>query len=86
MQKWINFMKVNIKYSRILWNLKKIFQYSQKYSPKGHLVKSFSAVTKNLSYDENCLLQKGKNGIGVVRRKLEEMGQKCDFRAFCSEI
>ena len=64
-------MKVNIKYSRILWNLKKIFQYSQKFNPKGHLVKLFSAVTKNLSYDENCLLQKGKKWH---RCGLEEIG------------
>ena len=60
MQKWCNFKKVSIKYSRILCNLKKIFQYSQKYSPKGHFVKLLSDVTKNLSYDENCLLQKEK--------------------------
>ena len=60
MQKGSNFMKVSIKYSRILWNLKKTFQYSPKCSQKGHLVQLFSDVNKNLSYDENCLLQKEK--------------------------
>ena len=60
MQKWTNFMKVNIKYSRILWNLKKIFQYSQKYSPKGHLAKLFSDVRKNSFYDKSCDFSKGK--------------------------
>lgn len=54
-QKWSNFMKLGIKHSRILWNLKKIFQFSQNYSPKGDLVKLFSDVTKNLFYDKSCV-------------------------------
>ena len=58
MQKWSNFMKESIKYSRILWNLKQILQYSQKHSPKGHMVKLFSDVTKNLFYDESCVFSK----------------------------
>ena len=57
-QKGSNFMKVSIKYSRTLWNLNKIFQYSQKYSPKGHLVKLFSDVTKNVFYDKSCVFSK----------------------------
>ena len=30
--------------------------------------------------------QKNQLGIGPIWRKLEEIGQKLDFRAFCSEI
>ena len=82
MQKLSNFIKVSIKYSRILWNLKKIFQYSQKYSPKGHLVKLFSDVTKNLSYDENCLLLKGKKWHRCGSAEIGGNWSKMDFRAF----
>ena len=51
-------MKESIKYSRILWNLKQILQYSQKHSPKGHMVKLFSDVTKNLFYGKRCVFSK----------------------------
>ena len=51
-------MKLGIKYSRILWNLKKIFQYSQNYSQKCHLVKLFSDVTKNVFYGKRCVFSK----------------------------
>ena len=44
----------------MLQNLKKIFQYSQKYSPKGHLVMLLSDVTKNLFYDKSCDFSKEK--------------------------
>ena len=63
MQKWSNFMKESIKYSRILWNLKQILQYSQKHSPKGHMVKLFSDVTKNLFYDKSCVFSKNSTCI-----------------------
>ena len=65
MQKWSNFMKESIKYSRILWNLKQILQYSQKHSPKGHMVKLFSDVTKNLFYDKSCVFSKNSTCILV---------------------
>ena len=84
MQKWINFMKVNIKYSRTLWNLKKIFQYSQKYNPKGHLVMLFSDVTKNSFYDENCLLQNKKKWHRCGSAEIGGSGLKIGFRFLLS--
>ena len=33
-----------------------------------------------------AFFQKNQLGIGPIWRKLEEIGQKLDFRVFCSEI
>ena len=55
MQKWIDFKNKRYKYSRILQDLKKKFQDSQKYSQKGLLVTLFPVVTKKLFYDEKWL-------------------------------
>ena len=55
-------MKVNMKYSRILWSLKKLFKYSQKYSPKGYLSILFSDVRKNLFYDNSWEKEKKLEG------------------------
>ena len=65
-------MKLSIKNSRILWNLKKIFQYLQNYSPKGHFVKLFSDVTKNLFYDKRCVFPKE---LTWHRSPLAEIGE-----------
>ena len=68
-------MKLGMKYSRILWNLKKIFQYSQNYSPKCHLMKLFSDVTKNLFYDklipekQDALLEEINNFIDSINSR-----------------
>ena len=85
MQKWSNFMKESIKYSRILWNLKQILQYSQKHSPKGHMVKLFSDVTKNLFYDKS-FFKKFNLYLGLYPRKSTEMGQKWILEPLFSEI
>ena len=80
-------MKESIKYSRILWNLKQILQYSQKHSPKGHMVKLFSDVTKNLFYDKSCVFSKNSNlYLGLYPRKSTEMGQKWILEPLFSEI
>ena len=55
MQKWIDFKNKRYKCSRILQDLKKNFQDSQKYSQKGLLVTLFPVVTKKLFYDEKWL-------------------------------
>ena len=70
----------------ILQDLKKIFQDSRKYDQKGHFVILFSDVTKNVFYDKIYVFQKNQLGIGVWWRKVAEIGQKLDFRVFCSEI
>ena len=59
MQKWIDFKNKRYKCSRILQDLKKKFQDSQKYSQKGLLVTLFPVVAKNLFYDEKWLFSKG---------------------------
>ena len=46
MQKWIDFKNKRYKCSRILQDLKKKFQDSQKYSQKGLLVTLFLVVAK----------------------------------------
>ena len=79
MQKWSNFMKESIKYSRILWNLKQILQYSQKHSPKGHMVKLFSDVTKNLFYDKSCVFSKGSTWHRSPCAEMEGNGSKIGF-------
>ena len=55
MQKWIDFKNKRCKCSRILHDLKKNFQDSQKYSQKGLLVTLFPVVTKKMFYDEKWL-------------------------------
>jgi hypothetical protein len=66
----------------ILQDLKILFQESRKYDQKGHFVIVFSDVTKNLFYDKRCVFSKESTWW----RKVAEVGQKMDFRAFCSEI
>ena len=55
MEQWIDFKNKRYKCSRILQDLKKNFQDSQKYSQKGLLVTLFPVVTKKLFYDEKWL-------------------------------
>ena len=58
-----------------------MYQGLQKYSQKGRFVILFSDVTKNLFYDKRCVFSKK-----LTWRKLAEIGQKLDFRAFYSEF
>ena len=55
MKKWIDFKNNGCKYVRILQDLRKSFQYSQKYGQKGHFVILFSDVRKNSFYDKSCV-------------------------------
>jgi hypothetical protein len=83
MQQLIDFKKKDVKYNRILQGLKKIFQDSQNYSQKGLLVTLLIDVKKNLFYGTSCVFSKGSTWH---RSPCAEMGQKLDFRAFCSDI
>ena len=71
MQKWIDFKNKRYKCSRILQDLKKKFQDSRKYSPKGLLVTLFPVVAKNSFYDEKWLFSKASTWY---RSPWEEMG------------
>ena len=46
MEKWIDFKNNRCKYVRMLQDLGKSFQYTQKYGQKGHFVILFSDVRK----------------------------------------
>ena len=41
-------------------------------------------VPKSVLHEKVASFQKNQIGIGPIRRKLEEIGQKLDFRVFCS--
>ena len=58
MQQLIDFKKKDVKYIRILQDLKKILQDSQNYSQKGLLVTLLIDVKKNLFYDKSCVFSK----------------------------
>ena len=77
----IDFKKKDVKYIRILQDLKKILQDLQNYSQKGLLVTLLIYFMIKVVF-----FQKDQLGIGPHVRKWREMGQKFDFRAFCSEI
>ena len=71
MQKWFDFKNKIYKCSRILEDLKKKFQDSRKYSPKGLLVTLFPVVAKKIFYDEKWLFSKGSTWH---RSPWQEMG------------
>ena len=73
------FYEIRYKNSRILWNLKKIFQYLQNYSPKGHFVKLFSDVTKNLFYDKRCVFSQGSTWHRSPCAEMGGNGSKIGF-------
>ena len=58
MEKWIDFKNNRCKYVRILPDLRKAFQNSQKYSQKGRFVILFSDVRKNLFYGKSCVFSR----------------------------
>ena len=66
MQKRIDFKNKRYKCSRILQDLKKKIQDSQKYSPKGLLVTLFPVVAKKSFYDEKWLFSKGSTWHSTV--------------------
>ena len=86
MQQLIDFKKKDVKYIRMLQDLKKILQDSQNYSQKGLLATLLINVKKNLFYDKSCVFSKGLTWHRSLCAEMEKMGQKLDFRAFCSEI
>ena len=83
MQQLIDFKKKDVKYIRILQDLKKILQDLQNYSQKGLLVTLLIDIKTNLFHDISCVSSKGSTWH---RSPCAEMGQKLDFRALFSEI
>ena len=59
MQQLIDFKNKEVKYNRILKDLKKILQDSQNYSQKDLLVTLLIDVKKNLFYDKSCVFSQG---------------------------
>ena len=72
MEKCIDFENKRYQCSRILQDLKKKIQGSQKYSQKGLLVTLFPVVAKKLFYDEKWLFSKASTWY---RSPWEEMGE-----------
>ena len=79
MQQLIDFKKKDVKYIRILQDLKKILQDSQNYSQKGLLVTLLIDVKKNLSYDERCVFSKGSTWHGSPCAEMQGNGSKIGF-------
>ena len=82
MQQLIDFKKKDVKYIRILQDLKKILQDSQSYSQKGLLATLLINVKKNLFYDKSCVFSQGSTWHRVPCAEMEGNGSKMDFRAF----
>jgi hypothetical protein len=79
MPKLFNFKKKNVKYIRILQDLKKILQDSQNYSQKGLLVTLLIDVKKNLFYDKSCIFSKGSTWCRSPCVEMEGNGSKIGF-------
>ena len=82
MQQLIDFKKKDVKYIRILQDLKKILQDSQNYGQKGLLVTLLIDVKKNLFYDKSCVFSKGSTWHRSCLAHFGGNGSKMDFRAF----
>ena len=82
MQQLIDFKKNDVKYIRILQDLKKILQDLQNYSQKGLLVTLLIGDLKNLFYDKSCVFSKGSTWHRSPCAEMEGNGSKMDFRAF----
>ena len=83
MQKWIDFKKKEVTFIRILQDLKKIVQDSQKCSQKGHFESWAPIGSWNLFCNKSCIFSKEST---CHKSPLPIMGQKLDFRALFSEI
>ena len=82
MQQLIDFKKKDVKYIRMLQDLKKIFQDLQNYSQKGLLATLLINVKKNLFYDKSCVFSQGSTWHRSPCAEMEGNGSKMDFRAF----
>ena len=82
MQQLVDFKNKEVKYNKILQDLKKILQDLQNYSQKGLLVTLLPLVTKNLLYSKSCVFSKGSTWHRSVVWETGGYGSKLDFRAF----
>jgi hypothetical protein len=82
MQQLIDFKKKDVKFSRLLQDLKKILQDSQNYSQKGLLATLLINVKKNLFYDKSCVFSQGSTWHRSPCAEMEGNWSKMDFRAF----
>ena len=79
MQQLIDFKKKEVKYIRILQDLKKILQDSQNYSQKGLLATLLINVKKNLFYDKSCVFLQGSTWHRSPCAEMEGNGSKIGF-------
>ena len=82
MQQLIDFKNKEVKYIRILQDLKKILQDLKNCSQKGLLVTLLIDVKKNLFYDKSCVFSKESTCHRSSCAEMEGNGSKMDFRAF----
>ena len=82
MQQLIDFKKKDVKYIRMLQDLKKVLQDLQNYSQKGLLATLLINVKKNLFYDKSCVFSQGSTWHRSPCAEMEGNGSKMDFRAF----
>ena len=79
MQQLIDFKNKEVKYNRILKDLKKILQDLQNYGQKGLLVTLLIDVKKNLFYDKSCVFSKGSTWHRSPCAEMEGNGSKIGF-------
>ena len=79
MQQLIDFKKKDVKYIRILQDLKKMLQDSQNYGQKGLLVTLLIDVKKNLFYDKSCVFSKGSTWHRSPCAEMVGNGSKIGF-------
>ena len=79
MQQLIDFKNKEVKYNRILKDLKKILQDSRNYSQKGLLVTLLIDVKKNLFYDKSCVFSIGSTWHRSPCAEMEGNGSKIGF-------
>ena len=75
----IDFKKEDVRYIKILQDLKKILQDSQNYSQKGLLVTLLIDVKKNLFYDKSCVFSKELTWHRSPCAEMEGNGLKIGF-------
>ena len=79
MQQLIDFKKKDVKYIRMLQDLKKILQDLQNYSQKGLLATLLINVKKNLFYDKSCVFSNGWTWHRSPCAEMEGNGTKIGF-------
>jgi len=79
MQQLIDFKNKEVKYIRILQDLKIILQDSQNYSQKGLLVTLLIDVKNKIIYDKSCVFSKESTWHRSPCAEMEGSGSKIGF-------